>query len=156
MKRKISLIVLLFSLFFTVNAFAEVIIKAEVDKPKLTTDEDLTYKITITSSEKNLPAPQMPKFKGFNIISTAQSSTMSFVKNSIKTVLVYAIILTPTATGKFKIEPSQIKVKGKVYSSSAFEIEVSPGKAAPEVQPEEKSSPQEENQPETENPKVTL
>jgi len=148
MKAKINLIIILISLFSAVSALAETDIKSEVDKLKLATGQDLTYKVTVTSSEKNLPNPQIPEFKGFNILSSAQSSTMSFVKGGVKSILVYAIILAPMETGKLKIEPSQIKVKGKVYSSQGFEIEVSPGK--------EKSSPQEEGQPETENPKVTL
>jgi len=108
MKARTNLAIILIILFSAANALAETNIKSEVDKLKLTADQDLTYKIIITSSENNLPAPQMPEFKGFNVISSAQSSTVSFVKNSIKSILVYAIILIPLETGKLKIEPSQI------------------------------------------------
>jgi len=148
MKASTNLSIIFISLFFVANAFAETNIKAEVDKHKLSTGEELAYKIVITSEEKSLPAPQLPEFKSFNVLSSAQSSTMSFVKGGVKTILVYAIILTPLETGKLKIGPSQIKVKGKVYSSQGFEIEVSPGKENP--------PPQEEGQPESENPKVTI
>jgi len=148
MKASTNLIIVLISLFFVVNAFAETNIKSEVNKSKLTTDQDLTYKITVTSNESYIPLPEEPKFKGFNVLSSDQSSTMSFTKDGIKSTLVRTIILTPLETGKLKIEPSKVTVNNKVHSSQGFEIEVSPGK--------EKPSLQEEGQPESENPKVTL
>jgi hypothetical protein len=147
--KKTVLILFIFLFFFLDSAYAQTTIKAEVDKTTLTTDDTLTYKLIITSSEKKIPAPQVPKFEGFNIISQAQSSTLSFVKGNIKTILVYAFILAPTDIGKFKIEPSQIIVKGKTYSSEGFEIEVTQGKMKPKIPPEK-------IQPESETPQVTL
>ncbi|MFH1398206.1 MAG: BatD family protein [Candidatus Omnitrophota bacterium] len=109
------------------SAFAEISIKAEVDQASLTMNDILTYKIIITSSEKTLPRPEVFKFNGFNLISQAQSSTVSLVKSEVKTILVYVFILVPQSAGKFKIGPAVIKVKNKAISSQAFEIEVTPG-----------------------------
>lgn len=127
---------------------AETSIKAEVDKTSITTDEALTYKLIITSSDKGIPTPQLPKFEGFSVLSQAQSQTMSLVKSNIKTVLVYAFILAPINIGKFKIEPSSIKIKNEAYSTDAFEIEVKQGKTRPTVPQEEKLSLPEKTQPE--------
>jgi hypothetical protein len=99
-----------------------------VDRLNLTTDEALTYKIILTSSEKNLPQPDVPELKGFVVLSTAQSSTMSFSKVNLKTSIVYAFVLLPTKTGKLQIPAASIKIKDKIYSSEGFEIEVSQGK----------------------------
>jgi hypothetical protein len=128
--------------FSYASAFAETTIKAEVDKSDITTDEALTYKVIVTSTEKDLPEIQPPKFDGFNLIYQAKSTTFSFVKSNIKTILVYAFILAPTDIGKFKIEPSSIKVKGQEYSTAAFEIEVKQGKAPLKPQPKKKSVPE--------------
>jgi len=148
MKASTNLIIILISLFFVVNAFAETNIKSTVDKSKLTTDQYLTYKVTVTSDESYIPLPQVPEFKGFNILSSDQASSMSFTKDGTESTLACTIILAPLETGKLKIEPSKVTVNSKVHSSQGFEIEVSPGK--------EKPSPQEKVQPESENPKVTL
>ncbi|MBM3255811.1 MAG: protein BatD [Candidatus Omnitrophica bacterium] len=122
--------IFLFSMFlvfvFLKAALAQTEIKAEVDKNSLTTDEVLTYKVVVTSSEKELPAPDFPEFRGFEVVSQARSSTVSFVKAGAKSILVYAFILLPIDKGRIEIPPSSIKVKGEEYLSPSFEIEVMP------------------------------
>lgn len=127
MRKRIA-IAIIFVILFTLEAFAEVTIKAELDSLQITTDEAITYKLIISSEEKKLPAPQFPEFRGFRIVSQAESSTISLVKRQVKTILVYAYTLAPQDIGKFKIEPSSIKINGKTYSSEAFEVEVTKGK----------------------------
>lgn len=126
-------------------AFAQVTIKAEVNKLKVSTDETLTYKLIIVSSETNLAQPQIPKFSGFNILSQSQSTTLAF-ENGLKTSLIYEFILSPTSVGKLKIDPSTIKIKDQLFSSEPFEIEVTQGKATPKIP----------LPPDSEEPQVTL
>jgi len=145
-----------FCFLFVTSVFADTFIKAEVDKSTLTTDDALTYKLTVTSSEIKLPAPQPPKFERFNIISQANSSTLSFVKGQIKSILVFVFILSPANTGKFKISPATIEISDKTYSSDAFEIEVKPGKAPPKITPKEKPSVPGQKIPESEESQTTL
>lgn len=146
-----------FIFLFHATAFAQDLsIKAEVDKVSLTTDETLTYKITVNLPEKKIPILEMPKFKGFNIISSVQSSTASWVKGGMKKVIVYAYILVPVDIGKFKIEPAIIKIKNTTYSTDAFEIEVKQGKAKPKTPSQEKPLLPEEIQSESEQPQITL
>jgi hypothetical protein len=157
MRSLIIICILCISLsLFIALGFAETSIKAEVDNTSITTGETLTYKLVITSSDKKLPTPELPKFEGFNVLSQAQSQTISLVKSDVKTILVYAFVLAPTDTGKFKIEPSAIKIKNETYSSDAFEIEVRQGRAKPQAKPEQKPSLPEPTQPESEQPKIVL
>lgn len=146
--------------FCAINVFADTAIKAEVDKTSITTDENITYKLTITSTEKDISTPQLPKFEGFNVISQTQSSTVSLVKNNIQHFLVYVYILAPKDTGKFNIESSQIKIEGKSYSSESFEIEVKQGKAKPQHKPEPDQGQQpslpDEIKPEFKQPQITI
>lgn len=141
---------------FIVTAFADTSIKAEMDKVKISTDESLTYKLIITSTEKNIPAVQLPDFKGFSVLSQARSSTVSFAERNLKTILVYAYILAPEEQGKFKIGPSTIKVRGKVYSTQGFEIEVIQGEAKAKPQPEQKPPLPKKLKPQSQEPQVTL
>jgi hypothetical protein len=154
MKNKVIL-ALLFVFLAVSHVLAQTALKAEVDKKELTADELLTYKLIVTTQEKKVSAPAVPKFEGFVVVSQAQSSTISFVKNSAKTILVYAFILAPKEAGKFTIEPSILKMKNSVISSESFEIEVKAGKLKPRPQPEEELPPA-KPQIETGQPQVTL
>jgi hypothetical protein len=151
MRPKFIFATILFILFASTIASAQTTIKAEIDKTNITTDDNITYKLTITSSEKKIPKPQLPEFKGFYVLREAQSSNISFAKNNIKTTVVYVYVLAPQDIGKFKIGPSTIKIQGKAYSSAAFEIEVKQGKAKPQALPEQKPS-----RPESEEPQFIL
>ncbi len=124
---RISVIAAIAVFLFFVTALADTPIEAKVNKARITADETLTYKLTITSLDKTIPAPQLPGFAGFEVVSKSQSSTVSFAKGGFRTVLVYEFILSPKGIGKFKIEASTLKIEGKTYSSNDFEIEVVPG-----------------------------
>src|SRR3990167_1543325 len=100
--KKIFILQVFFFLLLGVS-FAESSIKAEINKLKISTDGALIYKLTITSSEKKIPQPKFPEFKDFLVVSRAVSSTISLAGGGAKTVLVYALILSPKNTGKFSI-----------------------------------------------------
>jgi hypothetical protein len=140
MKRKIFFTLITLLIFVCLPLWAEVEVNAEVDKQELTTDELLTYKLTITTTEKNILQPQLPKFEGFVVVSTQQTANISLAKSNIKNIITYVFVLAPGAPGKLKIEPSQIKLKGKTYQSKAFDIEVKPGAALPAKPQEEEAT----------------
>ena len=87
--KRISLMTLAAFFLFVGLACAQVSIKAEVDKVKLTAGDILTYKLVIISQLKNTPKPQLPEFTGFNIISQAHSSDISFGKGGFEIRLEY-------------------------------------------------------------------
>jgi hypothetical protein len=134
---KNALVLIIFIFCAQAAVFADTSIKAEVDKTEITSDELLTYKVTVASTEKNIPSPSIPKFKSFSIVSQAQSSSVSVKQGGMQTVLVFAFILLPKETGKIKIDPAQVTVQGKVYSSQACQIEVKQG--VPRIQPGKKT-----------------
>jgi len=147
-KRAIFIIAL--TCILHLSAYAEIVIKAEVDKKSITTDEVLTYKLVISTDEKSIPAPQVPKFEGFNILSSAQTSQIQFARGIQNVGAVFVFVLAPAAVGKLKIDPSVIKFNNKAYASEAFEIEVTPGKRKPQPKQGEKPIP------ESEEPQYTL
>ncbi len=129
MIKKIALFCLIFIMLHSF-AFCEVSVKADVDKLKVTTDEDITYKVTVVNSGKIVPKIKFPKFEGFKVVSQAQSSTISFVKSNVETILIYAYILRPLAAGKYTIGPVEAVNNNKTYKSDSFEIEVSQGSSS--------------------------
>ena len=106
------------------NVYAEISIRAEVDKTSINSNETVTYKLIIVSDEKNIPPPKLPNFSGFSIISQNQSSTISIGKGKLNTKLLYIFVLAPLNIGKSIIEPSCIKIKNKSYCTESFEIEI--------------------------------
>ena len=142
MKKKLFLLIVFFGLLVC-TSFAETSFKAEVDKTSLTTDQVLTYKVSITSTEKLLPLPKFPELADFQILSQVQSSNLSFAEGGPKASLTYVLMLSPKNTGKLKIGPATLKINDQVISTQGFEIEVSQGKAKPSL-------------PESTEPQVTL
>lgn len=143
-KNKLAITLILIFLFLPlVFAEPEISLKAKVDKTKIASNQTFTYTFTITSFERNLPAPQIPKFKNFKILSQSQSSTTSFAKSKVKIVIAYAFVLAPVDIGKFEIEPSTIKIGNKIYAADVFKIEVTPGHSLPKkLLPETEEQPQ--------------
>jgi hypothetical protein len=154
MQKKLILTILLF-FFYLCPALARTSIKAEVDRVAITQDQAITYKIIVTSFDKQLPAPQIPKFEGFTILSQAESSTFSFLKGGAKTIFVYAFILAPNREGKIKIGPVSIKIKEETLSTDSFEIEVSAAREKPKTPLKEKL-PLPKSLPESTEPQITL
>lgn len=156
MKNKFVVIAALLILFCHLEAFAETTLTAKVDKLKITTDEVVTYKLNINSTEKNIPRPQIPKFEGFSVISQAQSSSVSWTSGGLKSSLIYSYVLMPRSIGKFKIEPSEMTIGGKTYASQEFEIEVTQGKNKSQPKPGERPSLPEDIESNVKEPQITL
>jgi|GEM_PF-1099226 len=146
-------------LLLNTGVYADNSIKAEVDKTSLTTDQQLSYKITISSGDRKLSSPKLPEFDGFTIASQIQSSYTSFVMNNeVKSKTVYTYVLIPVKTGILTIPPAKVVIKGEEYQTDTFEIEVIQGKTKPEITPKEKSYPPGKSRPEEgfEQPQYTL
>lgn len=153
--RKI-IILILFMLSLTGTAFAEISIKAEVDKTSLTTDEALIYKLTVTAAAKVLPAPQLPDFKGFKVLSHATTSAISIKIDGPNVNIVHVFVLLPVEAGKLQIAPTTIKINQQTFSTAGFAIEVKQGKAKPAGPPGEKPLSPQDSQPKSEEPQITL
>jgi len=108
------------------------IIKAEIDKSELTTDDLLNYKVIINSMGKNISLPDFPEFDGFETVSQAHSSNISFSKGEVRRTTTYLFVLLPDKVGKITIGPASISIGNDIYATESFEIEVTQGKRAPE------------------------
>lgn len=108
--------------------FAQVELKAEVDKQKISTDEGVVYKLLITAAGEPMPQPELPAFQDFNITAQVSTSNIEIAGNESKFTVLYIFVLAPKAAGKFVIESATAKAQAGVVSSGQFEIEVTQGK----------------------------
>ncbi|MFH1355157.1 MAG: BatD family protein [Candidatus Omnitrophota bacterium] len=156
--RRIVFIAGIFLLLIKACVFADNSVEAEVDKTNLTTDEYLTYKITISSVDKELTLPKLPEFDGFIVASQMQSSNISFVKNEVKSTMVYTYLLMPIKTGILIIPPSKVTIQGEEYQTTSFEIDVKQGKTKPKTTPKQEPHSPERFLPgqDSEQPQYTL
>lgn len=129
MKRTVCLTIAVLSLACACYAADATTIKAELEKTAVTADETVTYKVTVVSSEQRIPAPVFPGFKGLGILSSAQSSSISFDGKGTKTMMVFVFVLLPDGPGQVLIPPSSIDIGGSTISTQEFVLQVTPGSA---------------------------
>lgn len=137
--RRIIISAILIALSQACLVFAQPTMKAEVNKLRISTDETLTYKLTIVSSDKQQLLPKLPEFKGFKVVSSSQSSSASFAVDKASITSAFIFVLVPTAVGKFTIEPATLSLKKETLTADSFEIEVVQGKR--KVSPGERALP---------------
>ena len=109
------------------SCFAETTIKAELDKNSISQDETVTYKVTVVSTERQIPPPVFPDLTHkITVLSQVQSSSISFSGGGMKTMLVYVFVLLPLESGPLEIGPTVIAVNGRKIASEKFTLEVKP------------------------------
>jgi len=133
--RTVTFAVLCAAFFFlTGRAFAEeVTLKAEVDKTSITTDISFTYKFTVIASLTRIPEPKLPDFSEFNVLSQANTSNITVERGKVRISMVYILVLAPARPGVFTINPAELQIGNKIYSSAEFKIKVDPGKLQPKA-----------------------
>ncbi len=110
-----------------VHAQEDTRISASVDKEELTVDENLTLTVSISSSGGGaLPQPKLPPLSDFDLLSTYTSTNISMMNNAISSVNTYTYILQPLRTGELIIDPVELKVGKKKFSTSRITVNVKP------------------------------
>ncbi len=132
---KSFLIAALISFSAVLPAYAAAGIRAEVDKKSVVVGEHLVYKISVTTTDKDQPQIKFPEFKGFRVLSSAQSSSVSFINNRLERSFIYVLIISALESGSLTIPQAQLKIKDQVLNSESFEIEVRAGGVDPEDKP---------------------
>jgi len=137
------------ALFFSL-VFGGTTATAKVDKTQVAAGDTITYTVSVASTEKDPPVIQLPSLEVFFVLSQAQSSTVTFVAEQEKRFYVYAYVLAPKTSGKMRIGPSQVIVKGASFNTDSFEISVAKDSSGtrlkgqgqtPETMPPEEESP---------------
>ncbi|MCK9594166.1 MAG: BatD family protein [Candidatus Omnitrophica bacterium] len=136
-------------------AFANTSIRTEVDKTCVAPKELLTYKVVIESTRRSIPAPHIPKFTSFKIVSQGQATNIFRHAGKLKTRAEYIFMLLPKKTGRIRIYPARVTIEEKSFTSAPLDIEVTHAcssqgkrKASP-GSPQLKEAPGQEEAPES-------
>lgn len=119
--------IILFSTFLfagAICAFADVSIKAYVDKDVAYLDEDILLNVVVEGVSSDAGLPKMPSLANFNIYSTGQSRSVSIINGNMQSSVRYTYILSPRFSGKTTIDPIILEYNGKKYSTEKIDLVV--------------------------------
>ncbi|MEE8404366.1 MAG: BatD family protein [candidate division Zixibacteria bacterium] len=130
------LFVCLFAIFAisteTYAKISDIEIEVSLNRDTIGLNEQVILQITVSSSERNLPAPHLPTLPMFKVYSQGRSSNISITNGAVNATLTYRYILTPQKAGTFPIEQVSIVHKNKRFKGNSVELTVlSQGVATP-------------------------
>ena len=116
----------------TYAKISDIEIEVSLNRDTIGLDEQVILQITVSSSERNLPAPHLPTLPMFKVYSQGRSSNISITNGVVNATLTYRYILTPQKAGTFPIEQVSIVHKNKRFKGNSVELTVlSQGVATP-------------------------
>jgi len=111
---------------------SDIEIEVSLNRDTIGLNEQVILQITVSSSERNLPAPHLPTLPMFKVYSQGRSSNISITNGVVNATLTYRYILTPQKAGTFPIEQISIVHKNKRFKGNSVELTVlSQGVATP-------------------------
>lgn len=131
LKQILAKTIFLFLLFGGMTALPaqDVSLKASVNRNQVNVNQRFEYKIEVSGSSRSLPDPELPEFKGLNILSGPNVSTsIQIVNGAMSSSKTYSYYLYATAEGEFKIPAVALQVNGRQVKSNEITVTVS-GKA---------------------------
>ncbi|MCF7907651.1 MAG: BatD family protein [Candidatus Omnitrophica bacterium] len=122
--RLTKLVILVFGLFLLLGAGESgQIVKATVNKNKVSTGELLIYTVTIEGIFKD-PQVTPPEFKDFKVSSQSNSQNYYFSGSGTKINITLIYTLLALKAGNFSLGPTVIKDEGEEYKSNVVDIAV--------------------------------
>ena len=119
--------ILLSLLSFPVYAQNQEVVKAEVDRNEITSDDFITLSVTINTGFGSISEPILPALDGFDVVGTSTSTQMSIINGAISTEKVFHYTLHPRATGEFIIGPISVVQNGQSYETAPIKVYISQG-----------------------------
>ncbi|MCP4164584.1 MAG: protein BatD [Chloroflexi bacterium] len=119
----------------SVAAQAPDVIRAEVDRSQLSSDESLILVVTV-ANVSNGAQPLLPVLDGFYISGQQSSSQIRMINGNTTSQASYIYRLQPTQSGDLVIDPITIDVNGQTYATDAIPITVSQGSKPIQASPQ--------------------
>ena len=112
---------ILFAAFY-LNAKADDVIQASVNKNRVPLNETVVLTVTLTGS--NLTEPSIPDIEGLVAYPAGQSQNISIINGQMASSSSFSYILQPKSIGTFTIGPIQVKQGNDIHQTDAIQIEV--------------------------------
>jgi len=104
----------------------ELSIKATVDKTTVSLDDTVSYTVTLSGGNEDVPAPSLPKFVNLSLVSNYRSSNISIINGQASVSSSVTYILKPQAVGAASIGAASLVFNGKTYWADPIEVKVTP------------------------------
>lgn len=132
-------ILLLGVIVWPVFAQTPSVIRADVDRTSLSTDELLVLTIIIDTTAGALSSPNIPPLDGFEILSRSSGNQISIINGDMSMVETHTYMLHPIGAGELTIDPITVNHNGQVYATHPITIQVSQGTG--QAQPPQNTAP---------------
>ncbi len=133
MRKTKSLIVgLIITLLFGTTAIpvfaqSQDIVKAEVDRTNLSTDEVLVLTVTVDTSYGNPSRPQLPALDEFELLGSSSGTQISIINGNVSQQATFNYRLHPLQIGGLVISPVMVNIGGNTYHTEPIQVHVSQG-----------------------------
>src|SRR5438128_497730 len=84
---------------------ADIQMSASLDHQRIAMNEQAVLRVTISGNSSNLPEPQLPGLKEFQISNAGTSQNYSWVNGQTTASVTHTYVLTPQQVGQFTIPP---------------------------------------------------
>jgi len=109
----------------------EINFSAGVDRTEVGLNEQIVLTIQVSGNVQNIPQPQLPALKNFNVYASGRTQNFSFINGQTSYTASFNYILIPTSTGQLTIEPAEITLEGKTYRTNPITVTVTQGAGIP-------------------------
>jgi len=129
--RGIFLVIAIIFLAVQVGSSQEINFSASVDRTEVSLNGQIVLTIQVSGNVQNIPQPQLPALKNFNVYASGRTQNFSFVNGQTSYTATFNYILIPISIGQLTIEPAEITLEGKTYKTNPINIAVSQGANIP-------------------------
>lgn len=131
-KRKSIIVGLIIALLFgtaAIPAFAQSqdILKAEVDRTSLSTDEVLVLTVSVDASYGNPSQPQLPPMVEFELVGSSSGTQISIINGNMSQQATFNYNLHPLQSGDLVIGPVIVTIGGNTYHTEPIQVHVTQG-----------------------------
>lgn len=109
----------------------EVQVLGSLDRDTTYVDEEVVLTVRILGSGRNVQAPRLPSYQGFDSFYTGRTSQYTFVNGKSSTTLEFSYVLVPKVPGRYTLEPVQVWIEGKSFRTQPLQVEVLGSQAGP-------------------------
>lgn len=101
-------------------------VTATVSATEVFTGERLQLNITISGDFSDVKRPDLPDFKGLQLLSSVPSTSrsISYVNGVTRSSYIYSYMLSAPRQGTYTIPPVSVSVDGTTYKTEAIEVKV--------------------------------
>ncbi|EQB64194.1 MAG: hypothetical protein RBG1_1C00001G1773 [candidate division Zixibacteria bacterium RBG-1] len=129
--RVVFLFIAIIFLMVHIGVAQEITFSAGVDRTQVDLHEQIVLTIQVSGNVQNIPQPQLPVLKNFNVYASGRTQNFSFVNGQTSYTASFNYVLIPTSTGQLTVEAAEITLEGKTYRTNPINITVTQGASVP-------------------------